>query len=183
LRNKRNILPLQQNPSQLPSLVLLRMYLHSIINHQIHKLVKALHTSAPKPPTTNTAEGGLWGGYSNFTLDARVDLFVQPNLYGDMLLQEFEDQVDGRNHHFSRFGRHFGAVFSEDVWRWREKFQRPPRICVALKTAHPRLNTVRDARAHQRQPNRHRSLGYPLPGIKNFTGSLPTTSFADSLAG
>ena len=42
LRNKRHILPLQQNPSQLPSLVLLRMYLNSIINHQIHKLIEAL---------------------------------------------------------------------------------------------------------------------------------------------
>jgi hypothetical protein len=49
LRNKRNILPLQQNPAQLPSLVLLRMYLHSIINHQIHKLVKALLTVSTRP--------------------------------------------------------------------------------------------------------------------------------------
>lgn len=49
LCNKRNVLPLQQNPAQLPSLVLLRMYLHSIINHQIHKLVKALLTVSTRP--------------------------------------------------------------------------------------------------------------------------------------
>jgi len=42
LRNKRHILALQQNPPQLPSLVLLRMYLNSIINHQIHKLIESL---------------------------------------------------------------------------------------------------------------------------------------------
>jgi hypothetical protein len=42
LRNKRNILPLQQNPSQLSLFILLSMYLHRIINNQIHKLVEAL---------------------------------------------------------------------------------------------------------------------------------------------
>jgi hypothetical protein len=83
LRNKRNILPLQQNPTQLPSLVLLRMYLHSIINHQIHKLVKALLTVSTVHKNGGRRDGGT---YSNFALDARVDLFVQPNLHCDMLL-------------------------------------------------------------------------------------------------
>src|SRR5277367_6641473 len=69
LRNKRNILPLQQNPSQLPSLALLCMYFHSIINHQIHKLVKALH---PLAAVQQKKQGRRT--YSNFALDARVDL-------------------------------------------------------------------------------------------------------------
>jgi len=69
LRNKRNILPLQQNPSQLSLFVLLGMYLHRIINHQIHKLVESLlistratiHSSPahkPKGPKTKERNEG-----------------------------------------------------------------------------------------------------------------------------
>jgi hypothetical protein len=33
------------------------------------------------------------GTYSDFSFDAVVDLFKQPNLDSDMLLEEFEDEI------------------------------------------------------------------------------------------
>ena len=45
LCNKRYILPLQQNPSQLSSIVFLYMHLHSIVNDQVHELIKPLTVS------------------------------------------------------------------------------------------------------------------------------------------
>ena len=58
--------------------------------------------------------------YSDFPLDAKVKLFVQPYLYSDMLLEKFKDKIltlvshrfkgqgpyDGWNHHLSRLARH-----------------------------------------------------------------------------
>jgi hypothetical protein len=90
LGNKSDILPLQQNPSQLSPIVLLRMYLYRIINHQVHKLVKSLPLALYRIVRRSTAS--KWA-YSNFSFNAIVDLFKQPYLNCDMLLKEFEDKI------------------------------------------------------------------------------------------
>lgn len=90
LGDKSDILPLQQNSSQLSPIVFLRMYLYRIINHQVHKLVKSLPLALYKIACRRTASKRA---YSNFSFNAIVDLFKQPYLNCDMLLKEFEDKI------------------------------------------------------------------------------------------
>jgi hypothetical protein len=90
LGDKSDILPLQQNPPQLSPIILLRMYLHRIVNYQIHKLVKSLPLALYKIAFSRTASKVT---YSDFSFNAVVDLFKQPYLNCDMLLKEFEDEV------------------------------------------------------------------------------------------
>jgi len=85
LRNKHHILPLQQNPPQLPSLVLLRIYLNSIINHQVYKLIESLQLLTAQKENDGT------GTYSDVSFNSTINLFVQPNLNGNLLLQKLED--------------------------------------------------------------------------------------------